>query len=313
MTVDWTSDGHLDVENPIMLVAFEGWNDAADVATGTIEHLALNWEARPIAEIGGDDFFDYLDQRPLVRHAGGVSRAIEWPRIMVSVCRPDGFAHDVVLVHGPEPALKWRRFAAEFVDLVDTLEVTQVVLLGAYLADIPHTRPVPLTGAAFSRQRVGGMGVDASDYEGPTGMTGVLQQLLTEAGVPALSLWAGIPHYVASPPNPRGTEAMLSWLGEQLGIAVPMDALRSQARSWVEKVDVAAREDDDLRDYIQSLEDRVDEGQVDPGVDPEPDRGRAADGDAMPLVDGDAIAAEFEKFLRGDGGERGDRGDADGT
>lgn len=307
MTVEWTSDGHLDVEDPVMLVAFEGWNDAADVATGTLEHLALNWEARQIAEIGGDDFFDYLDQRPLVRHAGGVSRSVEWPRIVVSACRPDGFAHDVLLVRGPEPALKWRRFASEFVDLVDTLGVSQVVLLGAYLAEVPHTRPPVLTGAAFSRQRMARMGIEASDYEGPTGMTGVLQQLLTEAGVPAVSLWAGIPHYVASPPNPRGTEAMLSWLAENLGFDIPMDMLRVQARTWVEKVDAAAGEDEDLRDYIESLEDRMDDdSSTDPGEDPEPDRGRASDGDAMPLVDGDAIAAEFEKFLRGD------RGDLDG-
>ena len=284
-----------------MIVAFEGWNDAADVATGTIEHLALNLEAREIAEIGGDEFFDYLDQRPVIRHSGGVSRSIEWPRIVVSACRPDGVANDVLLVRGPEPALRWRTFASQFVDLVDTLGVSQVVLLGAYLADVPHTRPVPLTGTAFSRQRMSSMGVEASDYEGPTGMTGVLQQMLTEAGVPTLSLWAGVPHYVASPPNPRGTEAMLSWLAENLGMAVAMDALRAQSRTWVEKVDTAAGEDEDLRDYIRSLEERMDEeNEIDHGDDPEPDRGRASSGEAMPLVDGDAIAAEFERFLRGD-------------
>lgn len=284
-----------------MIVAFEGWNDAADVATGTIEHLVLNLEARQIAEIGGDEFFDYLDQRPVIRHSGGVSRSIEWPRIVVSACHPDGVANDVLLVRGPEPALRWRTFAAQFVDLVDTLGVSQVILLGAYLADVPHTRPVPLTGTAFSRQRMTSMGVEASDYEGPTGMTGVLQQLLTEAGVPTLSLWAGVPHYVASPPNPRGTEAMLSWLAENLGMAVPMDSLRVQARTWVEKVDAAAGEDEDLNDYIRSLEERVDEEiGIDHGDDPEPDRGRASSGEAMPLVDGDAIAAEFERFLRGD-------------
>ena len=221
-----------------MIVAFEGWNDAADVATGTIEHLVLNLEARQIAEIGGDEFFDYLDQRPVIRHSGGVSRSIEWPRIVVSACHPDGVANDVLLVRGPEPALRWRTFAAQFVDLVDTLGVSQVILLGAYLADVPHTRPVPLTGTAFSRQRMTSMGVEASDYEGPTGMTGVLQQLLTEAGVPTLSLWAGVPHYVASPPNPRGTEAMLSWLAENLGMAVPMDSLRVQARTWVDRKSV---------------------------------------------------------------------------
>ncbi|GAA1722843.1 MULTISPECIES: PAC2 family protein [Dietzia] len=301
MTVQWSPDGHLDLESPVMIVAFEGWNDAADVATGTIEHLALNWEARQIAEVGGDEFFDYLDQRPVVRISGGVSRSVEWPRVVVSACRPDGFAADVLLVRGPEPALKWRRFASEFVDLVDTLGVSQVILLGAYLADVPHTRPVPLTGAAFSRQRMATMGVEPSDYEGPTGMSGVLQQLLTEAGVPTLSVFAGVPHYVASPPNPRGTEAMLSWIAENLGMAVPMDALRVQARTWADRVDAAAGEDEDLRDYIQSLEDRMDEDSgVTPGVDPEPDRGRASGGEAMPLVDGDAIAAEFERFLRGE-------------
>lgn len=306
MTVEWSPDGHLDLENPVMIVAFEGWSDAADVATGTIEHLALNLEARQIAEIGGDEFFDYLDQRPVVRHSGGVSRSVEWPRIIVSACRSDGVVNDILLVRGPEPGLKWRRFASEFVDLVDTLGVSQVVLLGAYLAEVPHTRPVPLTGTAFSRQRMATMGVEASDYEGPTGMTGVLQQLLTEAGVPTISLWAGVPHYVASPPNPRGTEAVLSWLAENLGMEVATDALRAQARTWAAKVDTAAGEDEDLRDYIQSLEDRMDEERViDHGDDPEPDRGRASIGEAMPLVDGDAIAAEFERFLRGDRDEPG--------
>ena len=301
MTVEWSPDGHVDLENPVMIVAFEGWNDAADVATGTIEHLVLNLEARQISEIGGDEFFDYLEQRPVIRHSGGVSRSIEWPRIVVSACRPDGVANVVVLVRGPEPALRWRTFASRFVDLVDTLGVSQVILLGAYLADVPHSRPVPLVGTAFSRQRMTSMGVEASDYEGPTGMTGVLQQLLTEAGVPTLSLWAGVPHYVASPPNPRGTEAMLSWLAENLGMAVPMDSLRVQARTWVEKVDAAAGEDEDLNDYIRSLEERVDEeAGIDHGDDPEPDRGIASSGEAMPLVDGDAIAAEFERFLRGD-------------
>lgn len=301
MTVEWSPDGHLDLENPVMIVAFEGWSDAADVATGTIEHLALNLEARQIAEIGGDEFFDYLDQRPVVRHSGGVSRSVEWPRIIVSACRSDGVLNDILLVRGPEPALKWRRFASEFVDLVDTLGVSQVVLLGAYLAEVPHTRPVPLTGTAYSRQRMATMGVEPSDYGGPTGMTGVLQQLLTEAGVPTISLWAGVPHYVASPPNPRGTEAVLSWLAENLGMNVATDALRVQARTWAEKVDAAAGEDEDLRDYIHSLEDRFDEERgIDHGDDPEPDRGRASSGEAMPLVDGDAIAAEFERFLRGD-------------
>lgn len=301
MTVEWSPDGHLDLENPVMIVAFEGWSDAADVATGTIEHLALNLEARQIAEIGGDEFFDYLEQRPVVRHSGGVSRSVEWPRIIVSACRSDGVLNDILLVRGPEPALKWRRFASEFVDLVDTLGVSQVVLLGAYLAEVPHTRPVPLTGTAYSRQRMATMGVEPSDYGGPTGMTGVLQQLLTEAGVPTISLWAGVPHYVASPPNPRGTEAVLSWLAENLGMNVATDALRVQARTWAEKVDAAAGEDEDLRDYIHSLEDRLDEERgIDHGDDPEPDRGRASSGEAMPLVDGDAIAAEFERFLRGD-------------
>ena len=166
-----------------MIVAFEGWNDAADVATGTIEQHVLNLEARQIAEIGGDEFFDYLDQRPVIRHSGGVSRSIEWPRIVVSACRPDGVANDVVLVRGPEPALRWRTFASRFVDLVDTLGVSQVILLGAYLAGRPHSRPTA------GRHRVQPSADDvhggrASDYEGPTGMTRVLQQLLTEAGVP---------------------------------------------------------------------------------------------------------------------------------
>jgi len=296
MAVEWTSRGPVDLESPVMIVAFEGWNDAADVATDTIEQIELACDAEPIGEIAGDDYFDYLDQRPTVVNRGGLSRSVEWPRILVSVCRPPGLAQHVVTVRGPEPGLRWRRFASEFVDLVDTLGVTQVVLLGAFLADTPHTRPITLTGTAFSRERLELMDVDRSDYEGPTGMTGVLQQTLTEAGVPAVSVWAAIPHYVAAPPNPKGTARVLGWVVENLGVPVPLEHVEEEARLWEERVDAAAEEDEDLRDYIVSLEERGDD------VDPEPDRGLASRGETMPLVDGDAIAAEFERFLRGDEG-----------
>ena len=232
MAVQWTSDGPVDLEDPVMIVAFEGWNDAADVATSTIEQIELACDAEPVGEIGGDDFFDYLDRRPLVSYRAGLSGAVDWPRIVVSACRPEGFSRDVVTVRGPEPGLRWQRFAAEFVDLVDTLGVTEVVLLGGFLSDTPHTRPIALSGTAYSRQRLEAMGVEAADYEGPTGMTGVLQQTLVETGVPAVSVWAAVPHYVASPPNPKGTARLLAWVVEHLGVPVSIDHIEAEARQW---------------------------------------------------------------------------------
>ena len=300
MTVEWSSNAPVDVEAPVMLVAFEGWNDAADVATNAVEHLELNWGSTPVASINGDEFYNYLEQRPAIRIAEGVPRGLEWPEVSVSVSKPEGLAQDVVLVRGPEPSLRWRRFAELFVDLADTLGVSQVVLLGAYLSDTPHTRPVPLTGIAFSKDRAAQMGVTEAEYSGPIGVTGVLQQHFTEVGIPTVSLSAAVPHYVAAPPNPKATEAVLRWLAESIGVPVPLEQMTGQAAQWVEKVNAAAAEDDDLSDYIQSLEERSDEAATAVGRDPEPDRATAADAEAMRMIDGDAIAEEFERYLRGD-------------
>ena len=303
MTVEWSADASGDLEAPVMIVAFDGWNDAADVCTSAVEFVELAWDAEPLAEIGGDDFYCYGDQRPRIVHRGGVSRHLHWPCILLSSCRPVGLAQDVVVVKGEEPALRWRAFAREFVDLVDTLGVSQVVLLGAYLSDEPHTRPIRLTGTAFSRGRLTSMEVEASEYEGPTGITGVLQQVLTEAGVPTVSVWAAVPHYVASPPNPKGTLAMLEWLRGHIGIPLELGTLGADAQLWESRVDEAAAEDEDLAEYVRSLEEDADEraGREDP--DPEPDRGIVAGPGEMPLVDGDSLAAEFERYLRGgDGG-----------
>lgn len=304
MSVEWSSNAPVDVEAPVMVVALEGWNDAADVATNAVEHLELTWGSNPVASINGDEFYNYLEQRPAIRISEGVPRGMEWPEISVSLAQPEGLTQDVVLVRGPEPSLHWRRFAELFVDLADTLGVSQVILLGAYLSDTPHTRPVPLTGMAYSRDRVLQMGVAAAEYSGPIGVSGVLQQQFTDVGIPTVSLSAAVPHYVAAPPNPKATEAVLRWLSESIGFPVPLDTVAGQASQWEEKVNAAAAEDDDLSDYIQSLEERSDEAGSETGPDPEPDRATAADAEALRMVDGDAIAEEFERYLRGDEGGR---------
>ncbi len=263
-----------------MVCAFEGWNDAGDAATAAIEHLLLTWEATALAELDPDDYYDFQVTRPTVRMVDGVTRRVEWPTTRLSVCRPPGATRDVVLMLGIEPNMRWRKFCAELLDQIDDLGVTTVVTLGALLADTPHTRPVPVTGTAYDAASAAKFGLERSRYEGPTGIVGVLQDTCVQAGVPAISIWAAVPHYVSQPPSPKATLALLHRVEEILDVEVPLGDLPDQAEEWERTVSEMAAEDEDVHNYVRALEER---------------------GDAQTELNetsGETIAAEFERYLR---------------
>ncbi|MGY1835932.1 PAC2 family protein [Blastococcus sp. SYSU DS0510] len=272
--------------DPVVVVAFEGWNDAGDAATGAVEHLELIWDAKPLAALDPEDYYDFQVNRPTVSLVGGVSRRIEWPTTRISVARPEGLDRDVVLIRGIEPNMRWRSFCEELLEILDELDASIVVALGALLADTPHTRPTPVTGSAYDGESARAYGLETSRYEGPTGILGVFQDACVQAGLPAISFWAAVPHYVSQPPSPRATVALLQRLEEVLEVTVPLGVLPQQAEDWVKTVDEMASEDAEVVEYVRSLEERATE------VD-------------LSQANGDQIAREFERYLRRRGGSAG--------
>ncbi len=268
-----------ELKDPVLVAAFEGWNDAGDAATGAIEHLELTWQATPLAAIDPDDYYDFQVNRPTVSQVDGVTRRVSWPTTRLSVCRPAGAEFDLVLVRGIEPNMRWRSFCEELLELMRELGVRTAVTLGALLADSPHTRPTPVTGTSYDTASATRFGLERSRYEGPTGIVGVLQEACVLAGIPAISFWAAVPHYVAQPPNPKATIALLHRVEEVLDIAVPLGELPAQSDDWQKLVNEMADEDEDVREYIRNLEERDDDGE-------------------MREASGDAIAKEFERYLR---------------
>ncbi|MFE2998077.1 PAC2 family protein [Nocardia sp. NPDC059246] len=272
------------LRDPVLVAAFEGWNDAADAASGAVEHLELIWDAQPLAELDSEDYYDYQVNRPTVRQVDGVTREIQWPAAMLSVCSPPGSDRDVVLLRGVEPNMRWRSFCNDILEFVEQLGVSTVVILGALLADTPHTRPVPVTGTAYNKEAAERFNLEQTRYEGPTGITGVLQDACVRAGVPAISFWAAVPHYVSQPPNPKAIIALLHRVEDVLDVEVPLGGLPEQAEEWEGAVNEMTAGDEEIAEYVRSLEERGD-AEVDIN-------------DAMAKIDGDAIAAEFEKYLR---------------
>ena len=267
---------------PVLVAAFEGWNDAGDAASDAIEHLELVWDAQPLTEIDPDDYYDFQVNRPTVSLVDGVTRRVSWPTTRVSVCRPPGAEFDLVLVRGIEPNMRWRAFCAELLGVIEELDVRTVVTLGALLSDTPHTRPIQVTGTAYDADAATRYGLEKSRYEGPTGIVGVLQDACVAAGIPAISFWAGVPHYVSQPPNPKATIALLHAVEEVLDLAVPLAELPQQSDEWQKLVDEMAAEDDEVIEYIRNLEERDDE----------------IDRSELTATSGDAIAREFERYLR---------------
>lgn len=267
------------LRRPVLLAAFEGWNDAGDAATSAVEHLEEEWSARPVCALDPDDYYDFQVNRPQVQLVDGETRRISWPTTRFSVCSPPGADRDVVLLRGVEPNMRWRGFTDELLAICRALGVELVVTLGALLADSPHTRPVPVSGTASDAATSAALGLEPSRYEGPTGIVGVVQDACSSAGLPSVSFWAAVPHYVAQPPCPKATIALLRRVEDLLDMPVPLDDLPERARSWERQVDELAAEDSEIAEYVASLEER----------EPETD---------LPEASGEAIAREFERYLR---------------
>ena len=239
-----------------------------------------------MGEIDPEDFYDFQVTRPVMEVTDGKTDRLVWPTTRLSLARPAGLGRDLVLVHGIEPNMRWRGFCDELVASFAELKVELVILLGALLADSPHTRPVPVTAAASDPDLAARLHVEAVDYKGPTGIVGVLQQACTAQGIPAVSLWAAVPHYVAQPPSPKATLALLHGVEDTLDISLPLADLPDEARAWERGVDELAEQDSEVADYVRTLEE-------------------AKDATDLPEASGDAIAREFERYLR----RRGDRGE----
>ncbi len=276
-------DGLPVLTDPVAVAAFEGWNDAADAASGTVEHLELSWNARQVAELDPDKYYDYQVTRPLVSITDGVSRQIHWRTTRLSVCRPEGASRDVVLIRGIEPNIHWRAFTEDILELCHSLEVDRVVLLGALLADVPYTRPLPVSGSASDPETARRLNLVGSRYEGPTGIVGVLHEACIRAELSVVSFWVHVPHYASEPPCPKATLALLHRVEEALDLPVPTGDLAEEAAEWEERVDALTKQDAEIGEYIRALEQRTDEV-------------------GLQATSGDDIAHEFEKYLRRRGG-----------
>jgi predicted ATP-grasp superfamily ATP-dependent carboligase len=272
---------------PALVCAFKGWNDAGESATSALTFLAGSLGAEPFAVIDPEDFVDFQSTRPMVRLVDGVTRRIEWPEFEIHAARVPRAPRDLVLLSGPEPAMRWRGFSKVVVDLAEALGVQLVVLLGALLADVPHSRPVSVSAHASDPALIQRLALQKPTYEGPTGIVGVLHAACAEAGLPAASLWAAVPHYVAVAPNPKGALALLRRLESLVGVTVVATELEDAAVDYERQVSRAVELDPDVQAFVERLERAADEeeGRPDPGS----------------LPSGDVLAREFQRFLRQQG------------
>lgn len=274
------------LRRPVLLAAFQGWNDAGEAASGATDVLASQIEAETFAEIDPEEFFDFQATRPFVRRAAG-SRRIDWPGNAFSWATVPGAGRHAVILRGTEPNLRWRTFTAGVTHLAKDLDVELVVTLGALQVDVPHTRTVPVTGTTSDLVLGAALGLQPSRYEGPTGITGVLHQACTDAGLRSVSLWAGVPHYLAGMSYFAGSLALAERVVGLLEADVSLEDLAGEAATQREELSELVADDDDLRDYVADLEARLD-AEPDAPLDLPPDT----------EVSGDELAADIERYLR---------------
>jgi proteasome assembly chaperone (PAC2) family protein len=269
------------LRRPVLIAAFRGWNDGGQGASLAGGFLAKSWQAERFAEIDPEDFYDFSSTRPHVTLVDGITRRIDWPENAFFHAPLPGTDRDAVLLLGIEPGLRWRGFTTLVVELARELGVEMLVSLGALLADVPHTRPAPVTGSATDPDLVQDLGLSTSRYEGPTGIVGVLHDAFREANIPSISLWAAVPHYVSLTPSPRAAQALCDRLGELLEADIDTEELEVAANAYAEQVSEAVATDEDTQAYVEDLERRADEAP-----------------DEMEIPSGDALAAELTRFLK---------------
>jgi proteasome assembly chaperone (PAC2) family protein len=272
------------LERPVLIGAFRGWNDGGQAATLAAGYLAKAWGARKFADIDPELFVDFQATRPMVTLDEGQTRKIEWPENVLYRARIPGTSRDAVILVGVEPNYRWRTFTELISDLARDLGVELAITFGALLADVPHTRPAPVTGAATDPKLVDEFGLQLSRYEGPTGIVGVLLDACRRVGIPSVSLWAAVPHYVSLAPSPRAARALCDRLGGVLGVDIDTKELAEAETSYVEQVSEAVASDADTAAYVEELEQRAD------SLDWLEESGE--------LPSGEALAAEIARFLR---------------
>lgn len=282
-----------ELREPALITSFSGWNDAAESATGAVRYLVRKWGAKKFAEIDPEDFYDFTETRPQVRLTRGFERRIRWPANDFFYHRDPDLERDFILLRGVEPQLKWRTFCGTMLDLCRRMKVNRVVLLGGLIADVPHTRPVRVTGTSSDSvflERLDSLRVSGSRYEGPTGINGVLTDRLRREGMPCASLWATVPHYISTS-NPRASQALLTRLDKLLALRAPLTDIEREAEEFDSQVTQAVERDPDVSAYVRQLEDSDSE---------EPEE----HSEHSELPAGDAVVRELEEFLRRSQGEQ---------
>lgn len=280
------------LRKPVMLIAFSGWNDAAEAATGAASHILGAWTAAEhaindqvgvvpelIADIDPEEFYDFQVNRPLVDIDESQIRSLTWPGTQIFGLATPNFDFDFIIVRGVEPSMKWKTFTHDLLDLADDLEVQTIITLGSMLADAPHSRPITVTGSGAHPEIAKRLGVEVSRYEGPTGILGVIADACLRRGLDAISLWAAIPHYASSSPSPKATLALINALEDFLEISLPQGELHADSLEWESEVDELAREDSDVAEYVKALEESKDSA-------------------LLSDVSGEDLARELERFLR---------------
>ncbi len=271
------------LRSPILVAAFAGWNDAAGAATTALDAIAGSLDAEPIAELDPEEFYDFQVTRPTIRLTDGQTREVDWPENAVLAAPAPSAECDLVLISGIEPNTRWRTFAEAVLEVAERLEVELVVTLGALLADVPHSHPVPITGLASDPELVESLGLSRSNYEGPTGIVGIIHDACRRRGFTSASLWAAVPHYVAAVPNPKAALALLRRLEAFTGVAIEASELEEAMERFETQVDRAVSSNPEIEELVRRLESEQSE-------DVEIDTGE--------MPSGDAIARDFQRFLR---------------
>ncbi len=269
---------------PVLVVSFQGWNDAGSAASAAVSYLGQTGERRKIAEIDPEHFFDFQSHRPQISVHGGEVRFVEWPRNVFYAAEVDGLDGGVLMLEGEEPSMHWQTFCDAIVHVAQECDVAEVVMLGSLLADVPHTRTAAINAISTNEKMIEGLGFRQAEYEGPTGITGVLQHACAKAGLRTASLWASVPHYVAATPNPPAALALVRAFEAVTGALVDAAELEAAADRFRDQVSAAVAQDEEISGYVRTLEENADAD--------------ADDEDANPIPSGDAIAKEIQRFLR---------------
>jgi proteasome assembly chaperone (PAC2) family protein len=282
---------HPELRQPAFICAFRGWNDGGEAASLAAGYLRERWQAREFAHLDPEEFYDFQVTRPTVRLEDGVSRVIDWPRGEFSAATARG--RDVVVFTAAEPNMHWKTFAGSVIGVAKDLASPLLLTFGAFLTDVPHTRSVPVVGSAQDEETASRLGIARSQYEGPTGIVGVLHDLSNRAGLPSVSLWAAVPHYLPAGANPKAALALIERATALLDVSVETEPLSRAAANWEEGVGRLVEQSEELQEYVSRLEAAADENARDSSLREEG------------VPSGDAIAAELERFLREQGGPGG--------